>query len=224
MKPAHATFTRLNKFGGEVTPGLEVQFNPTEYTLNKANQVAEVTIPGLDSPILQFVRGQAETLTLDLFFDSTDGGFDSNATPVTLRTDEFYGLIKIENDMHAPPILLVTWGGVWFPGGSRSRFKCVVESVRQRFTLFSDEGVPLRATLTVTLKEYKTLTQQLYELNLLSADHTKAHIVQEGDTLSRIAFQAYGDAASWRAVADENRLVDPLDLETGRILRLPPLI
>lgn len=224
MKPALATFTRLDRYGREVEPALEVQFNPTEYTLNKGNQIAEVPIPGLDSPILQFVRGQTETLTMDLFFDSTDGGFDGNATPVTLRTDKFYKLIKIESDTHAPPILLVAWGGLWFPGDSRMRFKCVVESVRQRYTLFSDEGVPLRATLTVTLKEYKTLTQQLYELNLMSADHTKAHLVQEGDTLSDVAFKAYGDPAAWRVVAAANRLDDPLDLEVGAILRLPPLV
>lgn len=227
MKPALATFIRLDKLGNEVKPALEVQFNPTEYTLNKGNQIAEVPIPGLDSPILQFVRGQTETLTMDLFFDSTDGGFDSNATPVTDRTDEFYKLIKIDNDTHAPPILRVSWGGDKFPGSKRGstrpRFECVVESVRQRYTLFSDQGVPLRATLTVTLKEYKTLNQQLQQLNLMSADHTKAHVVQEGDTLSGIAFAAYGDPAEWRVVASENGLDDPLDLEAGAILRLPPL-
>ena len=37
-------------------------------------QFAEVAIPGLDAPIIQFVRGQSETLTLDLFFDSTEKG------------------------------------------------------------------------------------------------------------------------------------------------------
>jgi hypothetical protein len=226
MKPALAKFTRLDKKDHGVQPALEVQFNPTEYTLNKGNQIAEVPIPGLDSPILQFVRGQTETLTMDLFFDSTDeGGLGSNAKSVTIRTDEFYKLIKIESDTHAPPILLVSWGGGPFPGtdSKRIRFKCVVESVRQRYTLFSDEGVPLRATLTVTLKEYKTLTQQLKELGLLSADHTKAHVVQEGDTLSDIAFQSYGDPAAWRVVATENRIDDPLELEVGAILLLPPL-
>lgn len=223
MKPARARFIRLDKHGREVAPGLEVQFNPTEYTLNKGNQIAEVPIPGLDSPMLQFVRGQTETLTLDLFFDTTDGGFLSDATSVTSRTNDFYDLIKIESDTHAPPILRVSWGGVFFPGWNRDQFQCVVESVRQRYTLFSDDGVPLRATLTVTLKEYKTLAEQLYELNLMSADHTKSHVVQEGDNLSSIAYTAYGDPAAWRAIAEENRLLDPLDLAPGSILRLPPL-
>ena len=50
---------------------IPVQFNPPELTLSKGAQIAEIAIPGLDSPILQFIRGQNEKLTLDLFFDTT---------------------------------------------------------------------------------------------------------------------------------------------------------
>ena len=38
-----------------------VQFNPTEFSLDKAAQIAEIAIPGLDAPLLQFVRGQARS-------------------------------------------------------------------------------------------------------------------------------------------------------------------
>ena len=40
----------------------------------RGDQFAEIAIPGLDAPLQQFVRGQAEKLTLDLFFDTTDNG------------------------------------------------------------------------------------------------------------------------------------------------------
>ena len=58
----------------------EVQYNPTEFSLDKGIQLAEIAIPGLDSPLLQFVRGQAEKLSVDLFFDTTDSGI---ARPVS---------------------------------------------------------------------------------------------------------------------------------------------
>ena len=45
-------------------------FNPTEFTVEKSNQFAEINIPGLDSSLFQFVRGGARTLTMDLLFDS----------------------------------------------------------------------------------------------------------------------------------------------------------
>ena len=91
---------------GKLNPGsrFPARFNPTEYTLTKNAQWAEHPIPGLDTPILQFVRGQAETVSLDLFFDTSDDGMGANATPVTTQTDEFYRLIKINGNDHAPPV------------------------------------------------------------------------------------------------------------------------
>jgi Contractile injection system tube protein/LysM domain len=230
-----AQFQRVDlQTGNLVGDVVEVSFNPTEYSLNKAAQIAEIAIPGLDSPILQFVRGQVETLSLDLFFDSTDTGMDDDATAVTKKTDQFYQLIKIQGETHAPPVLLFTWGPS-FPGnrsydslgtGAQQRhgFKCLVESVRQRFTLFTPHGIPLRATLTVSLKEYKTLAEQLDEINKTSPDQTHAYVVQQGETITQIAARVYGDPAQWRAIADENALTDPLNLVPGTILQVPVLV
>jgi nucleoid-associated protein YgaU len=215
----------IERTDGSMAP-VEAQYNPAELSLGKSLQFAEIGIPGLDMPVVQFVRGQTETLSLELFFDTTEAG-----TPVTRRTDAVYQLAKIDGATHAPPICEVSWGGD-FPGAhlsgrwtrqGRQKFACVVESVRQRFTLFSEQGVPLRAVLSVTLREYKTLATQIETIGFLSADHTRSHVVQERDTLSRIAWEAYDDPAAWRTIADHNRIADPLDLEPGRVLELPPL-
>src|SRR5262245_9182604 len=148
---------------------MEVQFNPTEFTLDKGAQIAEIAIPGLDSPLLQFVRGQNEKLNVDLFFDTTEQGTGPGATSVTTLTDPVYSLVKIEPDGHAPPVCTFIWNAS-FPGAHlpavagnqrRTSFQCVVESIKQKLTFFSPEGVPLRATLTLTLREYKTLGDQL---------------------------------------------------------------
>jgi len=233
-KPLKATFQQVNVDGSLGDP-LLVNYNPTEYTLSKGAQLAEIAIPGLDSPILQFVRGQTETLALDLFFDTTEAGMDDSAISVTKVTDQFYQLIKIDGTTHAPPICFFSWGSE-FPGqrayasmgmgtGSQQRhgFKCVVESVRQRFTLFSPQGIPLRATLTVSLKEYKTLAEQILEINSQSADHSHTHLVQVGETLSQIAAAVYNDPTQWRAIALQNNILDPLNLQPAQMLEIPPL-
>ena len=62
----------------------------------RAAQLAEIAIPGLDSPLQQFVRGQTEKLTVDLFFDTTEDGTGAGATSVTTQTDQIYALVKIE--------------------------------------------------------------------------------------------------------------------------------
>ena len=210
---------------------IDVQFNPTELTLDKGVQIAEIGIPGLDSPLLQFVRGQNEKLTLDLFFDSTEDGTGAGATSVTTLTDKVYSLVKIEPGGHAPPICTFVWNSR-FPGADispfagnqrRNEFQCIVESVKQKFTLFSPQGVPLRATLSLALREYKTLNQQLQQLNLSSPDRSHSHVTEGGDTLARIADKYYRKAGEWRAIADANQIEDPRRLGAGRFLAIPPI-
>lgn len=210
---------------------VEVQFNPTEFSLEKGAQIAEVGIPGIDSPLLQFVRGQNEKLTVELFFDTTEQGMGVGATSVTTLTDPVYSMIKIEPTRHAPPIVSFMWN-TSFPGANlsgfsgsqgRNEFRGLVESVRQKFTLFSPEGVPLRATITLTLREYKTLDEQLDQLNLSSPDRTHGHITQQGETLARIAHRYYGRAGDWREIAETNEIEDPRRLPAGITLVVPRL-
>jgi nucleoid-associated protein YgaU len=101
-------------------------------------------------------------------------------------------------------------------------FQCVVESVRQRFTLFDETGTPLRATLSVSLREYKTLDEQLRQIRFRSPDHTRTHVVRRGETIAAIAASAYDDPGRWRVIALHNGIEDPLALEPGRVLELPP--
>ena len=212
---------------------IPVQYNPTELSFDKGAQIQEVNIPGLDSPLLQFVRGQNEKLTIDLFFDTTEGGTSGSVTSVTTKTDKIYQLIKIEPDRHAPPICAFYWNNKGFPGNnvdgkrignqSRWRFRGVVESIKQKFTLFSPEGVPLRATLTVTFREYKHLDFQLKELNLNSPDRTHSHTLQQGETLSSVAARHYNQPGQWRPIAKENQIEDPRRLTAGAILAVPKI-
>lgn len=199
-------------------PFIPVQFNPTEYGIDKAAQIAEIAIPGIDSPILQFIRGQNEKLSLELFFDTTELGTGDVAMDVRLLTRQIYQLVKIQPKTHAPPRIRVVWGlGL--------SFKAIVEQVQQKLTLFNPLGIPLRATVTVALREYKTLEEQVAELNLQSPDHTRSREVQRGYTLSRIAAEEYGDAREWRRIATENEgtIENPRRLVPGTVLVVPPI-
>lgn len=198
---------------------IPVQFNPPELTLSKGAQIAEIAIPGLDSPILQFIRGQNEKLTLDLFFDTTT---IAKITPalldVRLMTNSIYQLVKIQPRTHAPPRIRFIWG-------AGLQFKAIVESVQQKFTLFNQLGTPLRATVSVAFREYKTLEEQISELNLQSPDHTKRRVVRRGETLSQIAAEEYDDPEEWRRIADANPDVaaNPRRLAPGVVLEIPPV-
>ena len=223
-----ATFTVAKK--GKPGPPIEVQYNPNSLTFEKAPKIADIPIPGLDAPLRQFVRNQAETVSVELFFDTTETGTGANATSVTTLTDKFYGLVKIDPLTHAPPICTFIWGKQ-FPGDRlpemyknqrRTEFKCLVTKVKQDFTLFSPEGTPLRAVLTLTLEEYRPLTEQLQQLDLQSADHTRSHVVAEGNTLASIAWQYLEHPTQWRHIASANAIDDPRRISVGMALIIPP--
>jgi nucleoid-associated protein YgaU len=189
---------------------IPVMFNPPEYQLQVTNQYAEVGIPGLGSSLLQFVRGSARTLTMELFFDTTDEGIDVRAF-----TGLVLNLSSLNSETHAPPRLLFIWGSLIFP--------CVLESVTQTFDFFNTLGMPLRARLNVTLKGHDTLEDLLGSHQLLSADRTKQWVFKKGDTLQKIAAQEYGDPNKWRPIAQANNIDNPLTIPVGRALKVPAL-
>lgn len=199
-------------------------FNPKELSVEKSNQFAEVNIPGLSSPILQFVRGNARTVTMDLLFDTYEEGID-----VRVFTDRITGwdagsmfsklpgvakgLMDIDSDLHAPPICLFVWGTYFF--------QCIIDRVSKRFTMFLPEGIPVRATLTVALKEYQEVDVQVKSICFQSADLTKRRVVVQGDSLWSLAGKIYGNPAEWRLIADANGIDDPRTLVPGRELVIP---
>ncbi|GIE35156.1 peptidoglycan-binding protein [Actinoplanes italicus] len=189
---------------------IPVLFNPPEYQLARTNQYAEIGIPGLGSSLVQFVRGGAQTLTMTLFFDTTDTGLDVRAF-----TELVVGLTTIRATTHVPPRLLFLWGSLVFP--------CVLESVTQRFVHFNPAGLPLRAELTVTLRGDDLLEQLLARIPLESTDRSKSWMVRDGDTLQAIAAAEYDDPRRWRPIARASGLDDPLSLRTGHRLVVPAL-
>lgn len=204
---------------------IKARFNPERYTVNKAVQIAEIAIPGLDSPVQQFVRGQTEKITCELFYDTTDLGTVEGVKDVRELTGEIYKLLKVTKETHAPPRCLLQWGaaGKLFSFGTNVWPWCVLESVAEEFTLFSPSGVPLRAKLNVSFREAWTIEEQLQETPRHSGDRTKARPLGPGQTLSHLAWQEYGDAGAWRPIAEANDLDDPLAVVPGQMLRVPRL-
>jgi nucleoid-associated protein YgaU len=200
-----------NTFTGE---RFKVLFNPGEYTINKDNNFAQVAVPGLRSPLLQFVHGNMRTLEMELFFDT----YDTPKLPkrdVREETNKIVRLLDIDPERHAPPVLLFVWGDL--------RFTCVLARASQRFTMFAEDGRPVRARLTVTFNEFTNADREAKEIKRSTADFTKLHVVAQGETLSSIAEQLYRNPALWRPIAIVNEVDNPRKLPVGLRLRVPPL-
>ncbi|TDF97128.1 LysM peptidoglycan-binding domain-containing protein [Paenibacillus piri] len=189
---------------------VEVLFNPNEYSLDTSNSYSWDNVPGLSMPIGQFVSGGTTSLSMDIFFDTYEKGTD-----VREYTRKISGLLDVDKDLHAPPICRFVWGSLDFKG--------VVQKVNQRFTMFLDSGIPVRATLKVTFLSWYSKTEQLQQIPRQSADRTKQKLLKQGEQLWMIASHEYEDPGLWREIADANGIDNPLKLQSGRRITVPRL-
>jgi nucleoid-associated protein YgaU len=216
-----AKATILNTFTGE---SFRVMYNPEELKLEQGNTFAEVGIPGMGTPPVQYVRGKARTLSMELFFDTYETGED-----VRTRTSPVVRLLDKDSRELAPPVLLFSLG--------RLQFQCVLVDAGQRFTMFLSDGTPVRSTLSVRFQEYVRLDVELRQglffgsptvsaaVNAVGAVvgiSSTVHVTSAGETLSGLAAAYLGDPALWRVIAAANGIVDPFDLGVGRSLVIPP--
>lgn len=216
---------RIKVLAGSSSPKVvPVLFNPTEYSIERTNTYKSTPVPGLGSPLIQFVNGDAATLSMDLFIDDfTDGetvpdlsGADAGP-PMSAkeRIDTIVGLLDMDRDLHAPPPVLFAWGSL--------RFKGVIEKVGRKITLFHANGWPARATLAVSFRQFRPLEQQLDNPRRQSADKTKRRQISAFDSVWSIADREYGDAREWRHIADASDVDDPEALQPGDWVKVPPL-
>jgi nucleoid-associated protein YgaU len=193
---------------------IRVLFNPAEYTIERSNTFKATSIPGLSGPLLQFINGEADVLSMELFLDDYTDPAPGGRT-VRQRLDDLAGLLEIDRDVHAPPPVQFVWG--------KLTFKAIIEKLSRKITLFQPEGIPARATVNVGFKEYRTLRELIHEPRLQSADKSKRRQIVGLDSLWALAAREYGDALRWRAIAERNDLDDPRDVEPGDWVTVPPL-
>jgi hypothetical protein len=214
----------MNTVTGESFP---VMYNPEELKLEQGNTFAELAIPGLNTPPVQYVRGKPRTLSMDLFFDTYETGED-----VRTYMGQIVRLLDKLPQTQAPPILLFSMG--------RFQFQCVLVDAAQRFTMFQRDGTPVRAILSARFQEYVRVDIQMERglffgsptINTLvrAASGGRAaslfgpptvHVTVQGDTLSGLAATYLGGTEKWRDIAEANNMDDPFDLPPGKSLVIP---
>jgi hypothetical protein len=210
--------TKLLIHSVETSDEIECMFNPNEYTITKNNEWATDPKRGKDVPKLDFKGGDSKELTLKLFFDTSLEGYD-----VRDETDKLLKLMEVHEKLTdkntgkgRPPLVICQWGEVRL-------FKAVVKQVSQQFTLFRDDGTPVRANVTAVFSQAQE--EDLWKPQNPTTSGNYGHkrwIVKDGDTIDFIAYSEYDDSAMWRYIADINGLINPGNLTPGQVLVIAP--
>jgi hypothetical protein len=211
---------------------LDCLFNPTQYTFVKANTWRSQSLTGSDVPTLNFMGGGPMVMQFELFFDTyapdepdTTKRNQIAGQDVRTYTEVLLNLMKIDPSLASndkakagrPPICSFHWGNYW-------SFKGVITDVTLSFTLFTNEGKPVRARATVSLQQVEQEgTYPRQNPTSGGAGTRPSHVVGPDETLDLIAYQEYGDSTLWRHLARANRLENPRTLRPGQRLIVPSL-
>jgi hypothetical protein len=197
-----------------------VLFNPTEYTIEDSSKWEEQEA-NRRNPELQYTGGSRKQLSMELFFDTYEAKED-----VRQHTSKFARLLVVsindDNSGKRPPIVRLSWG----PANPDSGFpfEGVLESLRQQFVLFTPQGMPVRAKLNVTFKEFRLPVDELQREPRRNSFPLQTYTVKAGESVSGIAAALWKDPFKWRFLAEANAIDNPRALSPSQVLVVPKII
>lgn len=202
---------------GPLMDSIKFQFNPKELSMGKtASWTRETAKANQKAGPPQYKGPRPSKLTLEMFLDASAKQDDS----VVQKVDKLFACCvptaaSLKQNKGSPPWIIFRWGEL-------KGFVSYLSSVQVKYTLFTSAGIPVRATCTVTLEE---IAGPPPKQNPTSGGLVprRVHVLIEGDTLAGIAYNEYGDASLWRAVAAANRIDNPMRLRPGTSVLLPAI-
>lgn len=193
---------------------VKFMFNPFEYTITKQNTWQDKPVIGQNLPKVTFQQGGAETLSLTLHFDNQASGGD-----VRIFTKPLWEMMMIDSQTKntksnkgQPPPVMFEWG--------KLHFKAIITQMSQKFLLFNENGVPLRCTVEVSLRQYldeADIAPQTAGQSSSTETSTTATMV-EGQRLDNVAAENGG--GSHRDVAEANNIDNPHNVPPGTKLQV----
>ena len=211
--------TQKASFEVENSGFFEVQYNPEKFQIDRSANWSEASEQGQKSG-LEYQKTSPATVSMELFFDTTVDGSDVRTSwvnklvyaldphiEVTKEGDQGVPLKKIR-----PPKIIFSWGAFEFLG--------VVESLNTSYIMFSEAGVPVRAKVSLKLKEFlpAAITPGGGMTQGYALPKVKLVQVQQGQSLSMLAAAA---GTSAQMLADMNGISNPLELAAGTVLKIP---
>lgn len=207
----------------------KVQFNPDTLKVSFANQLVTPNGAGdqRGSPARQFVGAGTTKLSIQLIFDVNAPLAEGQPTVDDVRklTQKVAYFITPQPTTdsppkYVPPAVRFLWGSFQFDG--------LMESMEETIELFSGEGKPQRATVSVGLSQQKIQKFAFRDTGAgpgASLPGGAAPGTQplaqatQGDTLQGLAM-SLGAAASWQSIASANGIENPRQLQPGQLIDL----
>jgi hypothetical protein len=159
FESASAKLTIKSLDGG---PTVEAQYNPKELEIVKAVPWAKHAAANKTNANeekggihLEFTGAEGRTMQIELLFDGYENkGAIPKGGSVSQKVKDLETLASVidpkstDENKRRPHWCVIAWGNKGIPN-----FRCVIESLSTKYQMFSEDGLPLRASCTIKLKE-----------------------------------------------------------------------
>lgn len=193
---------------------VEVQFNPETLKLSLSNQNSGGDQPAGSST--QFIGTGSSTMSVELLFDTTASGIDVRQRTEAIAFFIYGGSEETSTNERVPPIVSFRWGKFIFEG--------VMESMDETLEYFAEDGTPLRATVSFSLKrdalvlyQKNRRTDRTNEPNQGLWPDKPLKTAQPGQSVQAMAGDQ-GKSGDWKGIAEANDIDDPLRPEPGSLI------
>src|SRR5262249_16378234 len=156
-------------------------FNPYEYRVTKTNSFVEKPKNDADVTQAEFKSAGPQVLTLTLYFDTYETGDDVSQTTRKLWNfilPKFQKPSKQGKKVPTPQVAF-EWGVFCFAA--------YITNMTQTFTLFKQDGTPVRAKVDVTFPQYTDVEDYKKQSPFGGTTFEQAWTITAGDRLDTIA-------------------------------------
>ena len=199
---------------------VEVQFNPETLKVSFSNQIANSGQTG--GSAIQFSGRGTTNLSFDLWFDITDPNINepyrdmTDVREITKKIAHFMKPQETGSGQQArfvPPGVRFLWGRFLFEG--------VMVSINETLEFFSEDGKPLRASLSVSLTKQEVEVRfgdQGSSSGTATTPGTQPmENTQQNEPIQRTAARK-GQAEQWQNLALLNHIENPRHIQPGTAL------
>jgi hypothetical protein len=199
----------------------QVQFNPESLKVSFSNQITSGKGSGdqKGTPTRQFVGAGTTKLSLQLWFDVTAPMPPGQTAPKDVRnlTEKVAYFITPKEktgEQRTPPAVRFSWGSFRFDG--------IMESLEESLEFFSSDGIPLRASVSLSLTQQKIIEFKFNPTkpgDPIVPGTRPLTPAPAGSTVQKLA-DSQGKGLIWQLIAAANKIENPRMLQAGQLLDL----
>lgn len=198
------------------------EINPDTINTSHKNKFSHLKGINTSGRNADYAYSHSDEMSLQLTLDDTlstvfiGKELGSTTNGITAEVEDFLeSCFYIDGDIHRPRFLRLEWGQI--------SFDCRLKSINVSYTLFNADGNPLRAILDTVFVSDMADSKRVRLEDLRSPDVTHNRLILQGQTLTNLTKEIYGDASNYLTVAQANELDHFRRLKPGTNVQFPPL-